>query len=36
MINFVDVTGESIKNRNAIWPQIPDSAYKALINVGFR
>ena len=36
MINFIDVTGESIKNCNPIWPQIPDSAYKALINVGFR
>ena len=34
MINFNDVTKESIKGHNINWPQIPDHLYKILVTGG--
>ena len=31
MINFADVTKESIKEHNLNWPEIPAHAYRPLI-----
>ena len=36
MINFDDVTRESIKEHNPNWPQIPDHPYRILIIRGSR
>ena len=34
MINFDDVTKESIKEHNTNWPQIPDHPYRMLVTGG--
>ena len=35
MINFDDVTKESIREHNPSWPQVPNYLYRILITGGY-